>query len=200
MPRACRKDDVLENARRLILLRGYENVSVRQIAAAAGVTTGAIYSNFRNKADILGILLLEAAERLEASMQSTAREGETEYNFDQYCEGYWHFHQHHPEYYRLILYISSLPQLSAELRKDHASKIIAMRQNWISGMVNAASKLEGVRPEQAPIVASAFVSLANGVFQIDDGKLQILMGEPHNFYGTMLRLLKEYLRHQGKEA
>ncbi len=200
MPRACRKDDVLENARRLILLRGYENVSVRQIAAAAGVTTGAIYSNFRNKADILGILLLEAAERLEASMKQVSAEDTTDYTFEQYCEGYWTFFDQHPDYYRLILYISALPQLTEELRRDHAQRLIELRQRWVGGMVRAASDLEGVSEEQAAVVASAFVSLANGVFQIKSSKLQVLMANPHTFYRSLLGVLKEYLRQQGKEA
>lgn len=47
------RDSLLEAAARLFLTRGYAEVSMRHLAAACGVTTGAIYNRFRGKLDLL---------------------------------------------------------------------------------------------------------------------------------------------------
>jgi len=52
MPRASRRDQVLEAARQLFIRTGYQGASLRAIAAASGMTMGAIYHHFRNKEDL----------------------------------------------------------------------------------------------------------------------------------------------------
>lgn len=43
---------VLEAARRLFAERGYDRASIRDIAREAGLSTGAIFAGFRDKADL----------------------------------------------------------------------------------------------------------------------------------------------------
>lgn len=50
------------------LERGYDGASVQMIAHRAGLTTGAVYANFKNKDDLLATLLEEQAERLIAKL------------------------------------------------------------------------------------------------------------------------------------
>ena len=40
------RDNILENALQVFLEYGYENASMRKIAARAGITPGAIYKHF----------------------------------------------------------------------------------------------------------------------------------------------------------
>lgn len=49
-----RKDQIVEAARQLIVARGYRNVSMAEIAEAVGITAGALYRHFANKAVLLG--------------------------------------------------------------------------------------------------------------------------------------------------
>jgi AcrR family transcriptional regulator len=58
-PRAQVRADLLAAAERLVRERGFR-VSVDEIAAAAGMTKGAVYSNFANRAELMGVI----AERL----------------------------------------------------------------------------------------------------------------------------------------
>lgn len=51
-PRAQVRADLLEAAERLVRARGFR-VSVDDIAAAAGMTKGAVYSNFANRAELM---------------------------------------------------------------------------------------------------------------------------------------------------
>ena len=45
---------LLDAAKRLFNERGYEAATVREIAAAAGLSTGAVFASFADKADLFG--------------------------------------------------------------------------------------------------------------------------------------------------
>ena len=62
---------LVDAASDLFIRRGYAGVSVRDIAGACGLTIGAIYSRFRNKADLLAAAI---EERVRTDM-----EGDREY-------------------------------------------------------------------------------------------------------------------------
>jgi len=50
--RARTRARLLEAARELVRERGYEQVTLQDVARRAGMTSGAIYGNFRNRADL----------------------------------------------------------------------------------------------------------------------------------------------------
>ena len=58
---------IVQSARRLFNRRGFENVSVNQIMAAADLTRGGFYSYFRSKSD----LYVEALSGFSASTGRT---------------------------------------------------------------------------------------------------------------------------------
>ena len=59
------RERLLNAAQDIFLKKGYVAASVEDIAAAAGYTRGAFYSNFRSKAE----LLLELLERDHSAVQ-----------------------------------------------------------------------------------------------------------------------------------
>lgn len=58
------RERILEAARTEFLEHGFAAASLRAIAAAAGVTTGAIYGYFKGKADLFDALVAPAGDRL----------------------------------------------------------------------------------------------------------------------------------------
>lgn len=56
------RQSLLDAARTVVARRGIEGASHREIAAEAGVTIGAIYANFANKADLIVSLLEDTAK------------------------------------------------------------------------------------------------------------------------------------------
>jgi len=61
IPLNKRKQHILESAIRVFALKGFEDASVRSIAAEAGLTTGAIYHHYKNKEDLYYDAVKEAA-------------------------------------------------------------------------------------------------------------------------------------------
>ena len=66
------RDYLLQAAAQVFAERGFHGASLDEVAAAAGFTKGAVYSNFKNKEDLF-LALLEANQRRGRWTPSTPR-------------------------------------------------------------------------------------------------------------------------------
>jgi AcrR family transcriptional regulator len=66
---------VLAAARRLFSEQGYEGATIRDIAAAAGMSTGAVFANFADKSDLFREIMTDDMEALQAAMSDAAARG-----------------------------------------------------------------------------------------------------------------------------
>jgi AcrR family transcriptional regulator len=62
---------VLEAARRLFMERGYEAATIRDIASAAGLSTGAVFASFLDKTDLFNAVMAEDFQRLMEGLRQT---------------------------------------------------------------------------------------------------------------------------------
>lgn len=68
---------LLSAARRLFVSRGYEAATIRDIAAEAGLSTGAVFANFTDKADLFNAVIVDDSERLFQKMAQAPDAGST---------------------------------------------------------------------------------------------------------------------------
>ena len=68
-----RKEQIINAARKLVIKRGSENITVRQIAEEVGFSEAAIYRHFKSKKDILYLLIESIEANLISDLESTAR-------------------------------------------------------------------------------------------------------------------------------
>jgi AcrR family transcriptional regulator len=68
------REKILAAAKALFTERGYEGATVRDIAAAAGMTTGAVFASFTDKSDLFGEIVTSQHEALWRDMSSAAKE------------------------------------------------------------------------------------------------------------------------------
>ncbi|HEX4197966.1 MAG TPA: helix-turn-helix domain-containing protein [Caulobacteraceae bacterium] len=61
---------LLDAAKRLFNERGYDAATVREIAAAAGLSTGAVFASFSDKADLFGEVILDDCEALAEHLKT----------------------------------------------------------------------------------------------------------------------------------
>ena len=66
---------VLAAARRLFSEQGYEGATIRDIAAAAGMSTGAVFANFTDKSDLFREIMLTDMTALTDAMREAAGAG-----------------------------------------------------------------------------------------------------------------------------
>ncbi len=64
------RNKVLEAARSLFMERGYEAATIRDIAARADLSTGAVFANFADKADLFNVVLSQDMDRQLELMQT----------------------------------------------------------------------------------------------------------------------------------
>jgi AcrR family transcriptional regulator len=69
-----RKLQIINAARKIIIKRGSEHVTVRALAEAVGLTEGALYRHFKSKNDILSFLVDDIEETLLSDMNATIGE------------------------------------------------------------------------------------------------------------------------------
>lgn len=67
---------VLAAARRLFSEQGYEGATIRDIAAAAGMSTGAVFANFADKSDLFREIMITDMGALAEAMREAAGHGE----------------------------------------------------------------------------------------------------------------------------
>jgi len=68
---------VLAAARRLFSEQGYEGATIRDIATAAGMSTGAVFANFTDKSDLFREIMFADMELLIAEMRKALEQGRT---------------------------------------------------------------------------------------------------------------------------
>lgn len=66
---------VLVAARELFSEKGYEGATIRDIANAAGMSTGAVFANFTDKSDLFNVILGEDFAVLQEQMRAAADRG-----------------------------------------------------------------------------------------------------------------------------
>ncbi|AZS22651.1 MULTISPECIES: TetR/AcrR family transcriptional regulator [unclassified Caulobacter] len=71
------RERVLAAARRLFSERGYEGATIRDIAQAAGMSTGAVFASFADKSELFEEILTADYEVIYAQMTQAARAAKT---------------------------------------------------------------------------------------------------------------------------
>lgn len=64
------RQKVLDAARHLFAERGYEPATIRDIARGAGMSTGAVFANFQDKAELFETVLTEDMARLAQTLEA----------------------------------------------------------------------------------------------------------------------------------
>ena len=72
-----RRKQIIDAARKLIIRRGSEHVTVRGIAKTVGISEGAIYRHFKSKRDILSLLADDIENNLLEDLAEASTHGNT---------------------------------------------------------------------------------------------------------------------------
>ncbi len=71
------REKVLQSARDLFIERGYEGATIRDIARAAGMSTGAVFASFTDKTELFDAILNDDFAALQDPMQDALVNGKT---------------------------------------------------------------------------------------------------------------------------
>lgn len=96
------RERILEAANAIFSECGLEGLSVRAIAARAGLSTIGVYSHFKGKPGIIAALLIDGFVRLGEAAQWAAQNASTEELLKAVVNGYIDFHRDNSAHYKLM--------------------------------------------------------------------------------------------------
>jgi len=98
---------ILDSARELFFNNDYENVTMNDIARAAELGKGTLYSYFESKESIYGALLMEGLEMLKRAIEKAAGSGgDALTRLLALYAAYQEFYRKHPAYFRIIFFMA----------------------------------------------------------------------------------------------
>ena len=136
------RQKVLDAARGLFAERGYEPATIRDIAKGAGMSTGAVFANFQDKAELFEAVLTEDMAGLAETMQKGAGDGSTRDRLVNALSAGYHGSIDQLPLFQAIVARSWFQPVAAETRQRAATKsltdVIAgiLRQGVAAGELN----------------------------------------------------------------
>lgn len=158
------REQVLEAAARLFAQDGYQGASLRDIASEAACTTGAIYSNFRGKPDLLLALFEQHNERLAMEIATAAARGRTpEDQLARGAERWTRFLREEPTWYGLLIEFWVLAVRDPQLRLQYAERFRVVRAG-IGELIEERALGLGLKlTVPANDLGSTVIALADGI-------------------------------------
>jgi AcrR family transcriptional regulator len=159
------RERLLEAAAKVFAERGYEAASVDEIAAAAGLSKGAVYWNFSSKDELFHALLEERIDRQIEETAEILRSAPTDRPIDPEVANRWEAMLGRE---RELMLLSQEHWARAvrdpELRGRYAERQARLRDVLANGM-RARVRRTGAPPFSTPAadVATAYLALANGL-------------------------------------
>jgi AcrR family transcriptional regulator len=132
---------VLAAARRLFGEFGYERATIRDIAAAADMSTGAVFASFTDKADLFREIMIEDLKELASRMQASVSEASDVETvlLRMFTAGY-RFYENRFALARAAFSVAWSPDEGAALRKEAALR--GMHALFRSALTDAVARGE----------------------------------------------------------
>lgn len=161
---ALTRADVLDAAERVFPRRGYHQTSVEEVAEQAGLSIGAVYSNFANKADLFLAVYGRQVERWTEEMERRVLAGATPDERIR-AAGLWWAGMLRDEQAWLLLELEFWAHAvrDRKLRKGFAELYAPLRRATGTLIERAAADFDLELPRPAPQLALAVSALAMGL-------------------------------------
>ena len=156
--------ELLKGAARVFARRGYHGASVEEIAAEAGYTTGALYSNFKGKEQLFLALTDYELDKRLADFQAVVDAGASPDDVEQAAsERFAKFIREDPDWPLLFFEFWAYAARNEELRKEFRSRRQAIQQ-VIAVAIERQSAEAGLElPLPAEQIAVGVGALINGL-------------------------------------
>lgn len=103
-PGSVHRHNIASAAQELFMQKGIEGTSMNEIAQKAGYSKATLYVYFKNKEEIIGLLVLESMEKLyEHICDALVASSNTKKRYDNICQALVTYQQEYPFYFQLAL-------------------------------------------------------------------------------------------------
>lgn len=158
------REELVAAAARVFARRGYHKATVEEIAAEAGFSTGAVYSNFEGKEELfLAIADRQVANRVaEIGAVADAAEVQGDTSVEA-ADQFRAFLEADPDWPLLFYEFWSLSVRNPELQVELAKRRDAIRDALADTLLRVAKELGFELRFPAPVLATAIAASLNGL-------------------------------------
>lgn len=188
------RQDILNAAREIISHRGIDGISIRKIAGMIDYSPAIIYHYFKNKEELIGILMEEEYRRILAALSPLHTSlNSPEERLKESLRSFMMLAVELGDAYKSIM-LNSTPAVLAHtsvLQQGAASERPAIRM--VCGVLRELPGWAGATDAQVELTAQSIWSLAFGlalrviVEQVDEGQRQLLIDHAADFVLHALR-------------
>jgi len=158
------REDLLDAAASVLRSRGFPKASVGEIAAAAGYTVGAVYSNFGNKQDLLLALVERESQRVVAEIAAaTKAAADAPEKLRRGAAAWVAFLDREQDLFAVFMEFWAVAVRDPELRSRNAELWGAVRRE-LGGLVERHAEIEGrTLALPAEQIGAAVMALGDGL-------------------------------------
>lgn len=103
-PQSVHRKNILEIAEKLFFEKGIENTSMNDIARGSGYSKASLYVYFKDKEELIAVLVLESMEKLyEYLSKAVNGKGDFYHRYLEICEALFQYHSEYPLYSQMAL-------------------------------------------------------------------------------------------------
>lgn len=103
-PQSIHRKNIATAAEQLFMKKGMNNTSMNDIAREAGYSKATLYVYFKNKEELVGVLVLESMQKLYDYMQlALEKYTDTKKCYQEICQSLLKYQEEYPFYFKLVL-------------------------------------------------------------------------------------------------
>lgn len=106
--RGLNKENIIDAAERLVVEKGYENFSLREVATKLGVQPASLYNHVQGLDEMNTAVAIRAAEKMQQTLQEAVEGKEPDEAFSEGVRAYRRFAMENPELYKAFVRIPLL--------------------------------------------------------------------------------------------
>ena len=181
------RDALLRAASTLLAKEGPSALTVRRIAAEAGVSTMGVYSRFGGKDGVVDVLLRDGFDDLSAAMDAVGQTDDPLADLQRCCRAYREFGLSNPTRYRLMFEGTVPDFVPSEESIASASASFDRLVERVGRCVDAAALLPG---DPAEIAASLWAA-SHGLISLElSGRKPVAVGGDDPYERTMAAMIR----------
>lgn len=103
-PQSIHRKNISQIAEKLFMEKGIENTSMNDIARESGYSKASLYVYFKDKEELVAVLVLESMEKLyEYLSKAVNTQGDFYHRYLEICEALFQYHREYPLYSQMAL-------------------------------------------------------------------------------------------------
>lgn len=164
--REIRRKDIIDAAEMLFFNKGYENVSMHEIALEAEMARGTLYQYFKNKNDIYAAIAIRAAEILANMFQEVADDQTGIEKIRSLSMTYYQFYKEYTGYYKAY-YHSGVFDYHSTPQMEKLKKIRKRNYQFVVDALKEGVADATIRNDIDPVTTTLIMlSMSNNVNNI----------------------------------